>query len=176
MSEEIFSTELPDIKAMIKKLDLLDEDVNKAIREAMHEGADIIMKEQKRLISDVSPKLADTISKSNVYATRKGEIGISVGYQQSAFKEDSEGFNPGVVGMTWEFGRPGQSSQRSGKTMKQKRMVNDSTGEKVAKEIDVKKGKIDPHPHIWKGFDTKKAAAVKVVADAVERIVKKNSD
>lgn len=36
MSEEVFNTEIPDIKEMIKKLDLLDEDVNKAIREAMH--------------------------------------------------------------------------------------------------------------------------------------------
>ena len=167
MSEEVFNTEIPDIKEMIKKLNLLDEDVNKAIREAMHEGADIIMNEQKRLISDVSPKLAEAIGKSTVYTTKKGEIGISVGYQQSVFKTDSEGFNPGVVGMTWEFGRPGTSSQRSGKTMEQTRN---------GKTFTVKKGKIDPHPHIHKGFNAKKAAAVGKISDAVERIVRKHSD
>lgn len=182
MSEEVFNTEIPDIKEMIKKLDLLDEDVNKAIREAMHEGADIIMNEQKRLISDVSPKLADAIGKSNVYTTKKGDVGISVGYQQSAFKTDSEGFNPGVVGMTWEFGRPGTSSQRSGETMKQVRRIipnrkkgvrRKDWGEAVPTKIMVKKGRIQPHPHIRRGFDNKVHEAVQVVVSAVENEVKK---
>ena len=164
MSEEIFSTELPDIKAMIKKLDLLDEDVNKAIREAMHEGADIIMKEQKRLISDKSKRLSDAISKSQVYVNKKGELGITTGYQSGAFKTDNTGFNPGIVGMTYEFGRPGQSAQRSGETMKQTR---------YGKKIKVRKGRIQPHPHIRRGFDNKVHEAVQVVVSAVENEVKK---
>ena len=48
----MFSSEMPDIQGLIKKLDMMDENVNKAVREGLKDGADIIMKEQKRLMPD----------------------------------------------------------------------------------------------------------------------------
>lgn len=181
-SEEQFSMDLPDLQALIKKLNLLDENVNLAVRKSLRSGADIIMKEQKRLISDKSKRLSDAISKSQVYVNKKGELGITTGYQSGAFKTDNTGFNPGIVGMTYEFGRPGQSAQRSGEKMEQVRRIipnrkkgvrRKDWGEAVPTKIMVKKGRIQSHPHIRKGFDNKLSEAVQVVVSAVENEVKK---
>lgn len=164
MSEEMFSTDLPDLQVLVQKLNLLDENVNRAVRASLRSGADIIMKEQKRLIYGKSKRLSNAISKSQVYVNKKGELGITTGYQSGAFKTDNTGFNPGIVGMTYEFGRPGQSVKRSGATMEQMR---------YGKKIKVRKGRIQPHPHIRRGFDNKVHEAVQVVVSAVENEVKK---
>lgn len=76
MSDVTFSTELPDFNELIRKLDMFDENVNKAVRSALNEGADMIVAEQKRLISGKSERLAENISKSRIYTTKKGNIGI----------------------------------------------------------------------------------------------------
>ena len=162
-----FSTELPDFSELIKKLDMFDENVNKAVRSALNEGADMIVAEQKRLISGKSERLAENISKSRIYTTKKGRIGISAGYQPDAFEYDADGFNPGVVGMVHEFGRPGQSPERKGDKMIQ---------ERHKKQVEVSKGTIQPTPHIRRGFDNVREKAVKLVIDAVEKEVDKLGD
>lgn len=162
-----FSTELPDFNELIKKLDMFDENVNKAVRSALNEGADMIVAEQKRLISGKSERLAKNISKSRIYTTKKGRIGISAGYQPDAFEDDADGFNPGVVGMVHEFGRPGQSPERKGDKMIQ---------ERHKKQVEVSKGTIQPTPHIRRGFDNVREKAVKLVTDAVEKEVDKLGD
>lgn len=155
MSEEIFSTNMPDLQSFIKELDLFDENVNKALRTAMHEAGNMICLAQRRLVK--SQRLAAAISTSAVYTTKDGALGITSGYQSSAFKSDSDGFNPGLVGMVTEFGRPGESPQRS----------DPETNRRVkGKTYKVKKGTIQPYPHIRRGFDAVKDRAAQVLIDA----------
>ena len=146
MSNEFFSMELPDLDSFIKKLDMYDRQQNEALRTALHQVGDNMKQAQKRRISGVKvgDKLSEYITCGAVYTTEKGSLGIRSGYQAEAFKTDSDGFNPGVVGMTWEFGRPGQSPRRSGATMTQTRN---------GKRVEVNKGAIQPVPHIRAGAD-----------------------
>lgn len=165
MSEEIFSTNMPDLQSFIKELDLFDENVNRALRTAMHEAGNMICLAQRRLVK--SQRLAAAITTGQVYTTKKGSLNISVGYQPEAFKTDGDGFNPGVVGMVTEFGRPGQSPQRSGDTMKQTR---------GGKKYTVKKGTIQPRPHIRPGFDSTKEAAAQKLINAYSAEINKLGD
>lgn len=166
----MFSSEMPDIQGLIKKLDMMDENVNKAVREGLKDGADIIMKEQKRLIVSKSQRLADSITKSRVYANKKNQLGVQTGYQAGAFKEEKDGKTPpGRVGMILEFGRPGQK----GKTEITQTRTKTQDGEKVKVKVKVKNGKIEPVPHIRRGFDTKKEEAVNTVAEGLEKAVEK---
>ena len=146
MSNAFFSMEMPDLNSFIKKLDMYDRQQNEALRTALHQVGENMKNAQKRRISGVKvgDKLSEYITCGGVYTTEKGSLGIRSGYQKEAFKPDSDGFNPGVVGMTWEFGRPGQSPRRSGATMTQTRN---------GKRVEVNKGAIQPVPHIRAGAD-----------------------
>ena len=179
MADEFFSTELPDIQSLIKQLNMMNESVNLAVRNAMQDGANIIVNEQKRLAPD-KLDLAGHISKSKLYVTKKGVIGITTGYQPNAFEPDEDGINHGIVGMTYEFGRPGKSPQHSSDTMKQVRMRIPNKKEKrkywkkaVPTEVDWKKGTIQPHPHIRRGFDNKVNEAVQILIKHINNAIDK---
>lgn len=167
MAEELLSIEIPNINAVIQKLNLLDENVNRAVRKSMKSGADVIQKEQMRLIEDTSKRLAKAISKSKIYVNRKNDICISTGYQASTFRQSKDG-NIGVIGMTFEFGRPGKSAGHSCKTMKQKRKRKSAGGGMELKEVEVNKGTIQPVPHIRRGFDNKVKQAAETVISEVQ--------
>lgn len=208
MSEEVFSSDMPDLQSLIKKLDMFDEETNKAVRTAMRKGADVIMNEQKRLISGKGKWIADAISKSSIYANKKSEISISIGYHSDAFNYEATKYqkyrahtvrkgvvhdgdywkkaskeNPGVIGLMFEFGRPGTSTahHRNKPTMKQvrKRIPNKKTARRlywddaVPTEVEISKGTIQAVPHIRRGFDIKKEEAVNIVLDAVNREIDK---
>lgn len=161
MSNDFFSTELPDLNGFIRELDLLDENVNEAVRDAMHEGNHVIAEEQHRLADETGiPFLAEHIREGELYATKSGGIGVTSGYMSEAFEKDAEGKNAGVIGLTYEFGRPGQSRTRSKDTMKQTRN---------GKTVEVSKGKISPRPHIRRGFDNKIREAADKTIKALER-------
>ena len=166
MSNEFFSMEMPDIQGFIKKLDMYDQRQNEALLTALHKVGDNMKQAQKRRISGVKAgnKLSEFITRGEVYTTKNGSLGIQSGYQSGAFKTDSEGFNPGVVGMTWEFGRPGQSPRRSGDTMTQTRN---------GKKVTVKKGAIQPVPHIRAGFDDTVEQNVQTLINAVNAVTDK---
>ena len=166
MSNEFFSMEMPDIQGFIKKLDMYDQRQNEALLTALHKVGDNMKQAQKRRISGVKAgnKLSEFITRGEVYTTKNGSLGIRSGYQAGAFKTDSEGFNPGVVGMTWEFGRPGQSPRRSGATMTQTRN---------GKKVTVKKGTIQPVPHIRAGFDDTVEQNVQTLISAVNAVTDK---
>jgi hypothetical protein len=174
MADNLFnySTDAPDLEEFIRELDLFDENVNKALRTAMHESGNMICLAQRRLVK--SQRLAAAISTSDVYTTKDGALAITSGYQSSAFKSDSDGFNPGLVGKITEFGRPGKSAQHSAKTMKQvrKRIPNKQTASRkdwqpaVPTEVEIEKGTIQPYPHIRRGFDAVKDRAAQVLIDA----------
>lgn len=165
-----FDMDLPDIQGFIQKLDLLDENINKAVRSALHKGADIILAEQRRLAPH---NLSHYISKGQIYTTKKGTLGIAIGYMSDTFHEDENGFNAGVVGMTYEFGRPGNGVfepfgiDRSSPTMIQVRN---------GQEVEVHKGTIQPHPHIRRGFHNAAPQACQAVIDAIQNEIDKMGD
>lgn len=152
-----FSTDAPDLEEFIRELDMFNENVNKALRVALHEAGNVICQAQRQMISWKSRRLSEAISTSGIYTTKSGALGITSGYQAGSFKTDSEGFNPGLVGMVTEFGRPGESPQRS----------DPETYRRVkGKTYKVKKGTIQPYPHIRRGFDAAKDRAAQVLIDA----------
>lgn len=177
--DELFSVELPDLQGFIRQLDMLDNGVNKAVRTAMHKGAEVICAEQKRLAGAISQRLADEISTSSVYVTKKGYIGITSGYQADAFRrdvdeDDEDGFNPGIVGTMYEFGRPGQSPARKDKYMYQTRKRRaDRNSPAVLKRVKISKGNIAARPHIRPGFDRKIGQAVETVINSATDEIRK---
>lgn len=193
-AEEVFHSELPDIRSMIKKLDAFDERANKVIRDGINRGGDIILAEQRRLIGSqkVGKRLSKAIKKSRLTVSKKNKkfVSVSMGYQEDSFNVGSgdkywQKESDGIIGLTYEFGRPGQSIQRSGKTMKQKRKrrkkIPVSSKRKNAKgwkyseaeltDVEIKKGSIVPVPHIRRGFDNKIEEAVNAVAQEFENVI-----
>ncbi len=224
-----FSMEMPDIQGLIKQLDLMNKYANQEVRDGLHEAAEIICKEQKRLAPYSFLKDAITVGKikimkphsrvklttsenssfsrfNSVSLTRETYYGIlyvTIGYHEDAFNyeqtknHDNRTYTtsrngivhdgdywkqaskekPGIIGMTYEFGRPGKSSahHRNSKTMKQIRMRipnKKDTKRKywkkaVPTEVDWNKGTIQPRPHIRRGFDNKVNAAVQVLLDHI---------
>ena len=185
--DSFFDMDLPDIQGLTQQLDLFEEKQNEAVRNGLHKVGENMRRAQKRRISGVKggQKLADAISVSKIYTTKKGVLGITSGYQAGAFKADSEGFNPGLVGMIREYGRPGDSPQRSKPTMKQKRKRlpgrtdyesgkgRKNWGEAVSKEVEISKGIIQPTPHIRLGFDETLEQNVQIMADAINEVIDK---
>ena len=157
---DTFHSDIPDLSRFMKSLDMLDENVSKAAVKGLNKGADIIVNAQKRRISAKSQRLADAVSKGSIYTTKKGSVGISTGYHAKAFKKDKDGFRAGMVGMVFEFGRPGQK----GDTMKQVRN---------GKTITVKIGTVQPVPHIRAGFDEAVNSASQTVIDTVSAEIDK---
>lgn len=224
-----FSMEMPDIQGLIKQLDLMNKYANQEVRDGLHEAAEIICKEQKRLAPYSFLKDAITVGKikimkphsrvklttsenssfsrfNSVSLTRETYYGIlyvTIGYHEDAFNyeqtknHDNRTYTtsrngivhdgdywksasrdkPGIIGMVYEFGRPGKSSahHRNSKTMKQIRMRipnKKDTKRKywkkaVPTEVDWNKGTIQPRPHIRRGFDNKVNAAVQVLLDHI---------
>lgn len=154
-----FSTDCPDLQAFIKSLDLLDDKINNAVREAMHSAADIIVNEQRRLVSN-HPSLVPFVTKSPLRVSKKNKVYINCGYQANAFDEGLKK-NMGEYGMAVEFGRPGHG-KRSGKTMIQTR---------YGKQVTVNKGTIQPQSHIIRGFENKANEASNAVIEAVNRVL-----
>lgn len=165
MTEDFITCDFPDLDAFIKKLDLLDKNVNAALREGLNAGADIIRDEQRRRISGKSAVLAHNINKGSIYTTARGTLGIKTGYQKEAFEQDGEGTSPGLRGMIFEFGRPGHSSApRRSTTMTQKRS---------GKKYKVKKGAIQPIPHIRAGHDAAVRQASQEVINKYNQVIDK---
>lgn len=134
-------------------------------------------------------------------------IGITVGYHPSAFNyqdtanqryrthtvsrngvvHDGDYWklaskqSPGVIGLMYEFGRPGKSPahHRKSPDMEQirKRIPGRTNykswkgrknwGKAVPTEVKISKGAIQPHPHIRRGFDAAKEQAAQILIDAV---------
>lgn len=159
-STDFFSADIPDLDAFIRQLDLLNDDVNKALRRAMHEGAKIISYEQQMLANMISFDIASFISESDLEVIGNGQLSITTGLLEDAFDFDNDSENIGIIGMTWEFGRPGESPKRNTDTMEQIRN---------GKKYKVIKGRINPRPFIRPGFDRTVKAASQRVIDVVNR-------
>ena len=157
-ADDMFSSTLPDLKGLMKKLDAMNEKQNSAMIKGINKGADVILAEQKRLISAKSKRLENALKKSRVIIS-KNKVSVASGYQADAFSGEN---SIGVMGMTYEFGRPGKSRGRDKETMKQTRH---------GEEVDVKKGLIVPVPHVRRGFDNKVEEAADACIETVEEVL-----
>lgn len=214
MSEEMFSTDMPDLESFIRQLDMFDDEQNKVILETMHDIGNNIEHSQKRLISKskVADLLIDAIEQSSIYTNKNGVICVSVGYHTDVFNyKDTErkqfrthtvsrqGIvhdadywmyadreHAGVIGLTYEFGRPGKSAphHRNSPKMKQvRKRIPNKKGTKrkywmkaVPTEISINKGVIQPVPHIRRGFDMVLGQNIDQLVNAVNRVLDKLSD
>ena len=114
-----------------------------AVIDGVSECTEMITQRQRELCPVDSIK--QYITKGRIAISPKGTVGMSTGYQDDAFDRSySKESPPGVIGLTFEFGRPGESDKGSSPTMKQVRN---------GKVVTVEKGSIDPVPHIRRGFD-----------------------
>lgn len=170
--ESVFTSALPDLKGLLKKLDATKDSSNEAIRRGVNAGADIVMEEQKRLIRGKSRRLADAISKSGIVVGKKGAVSVSTGYQGDCFNTAMGGKywqkeSVGIVGLVHEFGRPGESPGRTDPVMKQTRN---------GKKVKVKKGLIVPTPHIRRGYDIKIGEAAEACAEIFEEEIGRSMD
>lgn len=71
--DSFFGMDLPDIQGLIQQLDLFEEKQNEAVRNGLHKVGENMRRAQKRRISGVKggQKLADAISVSKIYTTKK---------------------------------------------------------------------------------------------------------
>lgn len=121
------------ISALIDRLDQMSGDVDNGALQAAQEAAEIIAKEQRRLLSQAVFKehkadLVSLIKVRKISGTRYFRLGI--GYDSAAIQQHPEL-------LVIEFGRPGKSARR--------RKATDSRGRK--------KGDFPPAtPHIIPGF------------------------
>lgn len=180
MSEAVFDMELPDIQGLIKKLDMYDKKQNETVRNGLVKIGNNMANVQRRLIggTKVGELLTPYIRRSRIYTTKKGLLGVTAGYQPGAFKNIG-GINPGVLGMTYEFGRPGKSPERSGTTMEQtrKRIPNKSAKRSrqqkaVPTRVTIEKGTIQAVPHIRPAYHLTLAENIRILADAAQEAIK----
>lgn len=164
-TDEIITSDFTGLQEMIDSLDLLNEKVNSAVRAGLEKGGDIIVEEQKRLAEEINSRLPECIGKSGVYTTSKGVLGFRAGYTSN-----SNGYLP--VGMTFEFGRPGNSSVQR---RRKKRMWYFYRKRKDGKSTKVimtqEKGVIQPRPHIRRGFHNTADHASQVIIDEVKKSI-----
>lgn len=132
-SEQGFS-----IQETLKSIDLMNDAVAASAAAALKNGAKLIETEQKRLISAKSGKLAGLIKAGDITTLKKsGDIVIHIGYS-------SEAIEAGFEGLIMEFGRPGKAR----KGVMKYPLKN---GKTQVRKI----GRVEPTPHIRKGFDIK---------------------
>ena len=166
-AEDFITCDFPDLDSFIRQLDLFNDHVNKALVAGMYTGADMIKNEQKRLISGKSRRLSAAIDKSEIEVTKSGSLKVTSGYQADSFEIDDNGFNPGVVGMTYEFGRPGQSNNTRRRDEYRYWSYYNKKGTFVF--MKQRKGTIQPVPHIRRGFDNVKDKVARTIIEVYNR-------
>lgn len=166
-----FDMDIPDLQGLIRQLDMFDERQNAALMDALHQVGDNIVQAQRRHIAGVrvGKRLSKYITRSKVYTTKKGVLGVTAGYQFDAFEDDTywgdKGTEPGVVGLTYEFGRPGQSNNTRRQDEYRYWHYHNKKGTLVA--MKQRKGAIQPHPHIRLGFDETLEQNIQTLVNAV---------
>lgn len=135
-----------DIQEMISSLDVMDDDINERVVSSIREGAEIIVQEQRRLISGRSSKLPELLKAGKTMVSKKGKYTVACGYDTEAIKE-------GFEGLIMEFGRPGK---RSGGV--------DKNGRRI--------GKVTPTPHVFRAVDNKGDEATNHVINSVSEVIK----
>jgi len=158
MADEIFDLGFSgmqmELDKLILALDRMSDDVDGNALQAMEESAEIIAAEQKRLLAAAHFRkpTADLASLIRVHkAKNKRYYHLRIGYDSEAIHEHPEL-------LVIEFGRPGKSARRSGKTDSLKR----------------KKGDFPPvTPHIRAGLDLSKDKAAANFRDKIMEIVRR---
>lgn len=158
MADEFFGFDAEgfekQVTELIIKLDRMAEDVDANALEAAKESAEIIAREQKRLLSaaDFAHPTANIAGLIRVTQNKRSKYyRLSIGYDSEAIKQ-----HPEVLVI--EFGRPGKSARRISPT--------DAIGRK--------KGQFPPQtPHIVAGYLLAKDEAVQHFHDRMLEIARR---
>ena len=92
------------IEDLAKDIEKMGENIDPLIDDILTDGAGIIEKAQRQMISSKSSKLSSLIKKGSIFISSKGNKNILIGYDSDAIKEAPEG-------VVLEFGRPGKRSK-----------------------------------------------------------------
>ena len=144
------------IEAATYALDKCDMIVQECAVAILRDKAEKIANEQRRLIASKSPKLASLIKVGGLsaYSDSSRSWKLTIGYDSKAIEE-------GFEGLIMEFGRPGK---RSGGVYQK--------GKHKGKPI----GKVEPIPHIRRGFDNVIGEVVEELADELFDLIDESLD
>ena len=159
---DIFGAEISlahEMKKMLHELDLMDENVSKAVSNSMKKAAEVVAEKQRECIRWKSPKLAGLIRVLPLRVGKRGQINAYCGYDTEAVKNNMES-------VVLEFGRPGKKSK--GKIMEQTYTRKNGSKYTVWKRI----GKMEAISHIRKGFDMAKNEAASILVEEVKKVTK----
>lgn len=173
-TDEIITSDFTGLQEMIDSLDLLNEKVNSAVRAGLEKGGDIIVEEQKRLAEEINSRLPECIGKSGVYTTSKGVLGFRAGIMGLDYYDDDDDdyVETMRVAMTFEFGRPGNSStfRRNPKRWWHFYRKRKDGGKTFVLMVQ-KKGTIQPHAYVRRGFHNTADHASQVIIDEVKKSI-----
>ena len=150
MSEELFDFDVEgfqkQVTELIVKLDRMAQDVDEGALSAARESAEVIAREQKRLLSaaDFAHPTANLAGLIRVRRDKRSKYyRLSIGYDSEAIRQ-----HPEVLVI--EFGRPGKSARRMSPTEQNFEYISDGRLVKVAGR---RKGNFPPQtPHIIAGY------------------------
>ncbi len=150
MSDEFFNFDVEgfqkQVTELVVKLDHMARDVDEGALNAAKESAEMIAREQKRLLSaaDFARPTANLAGLIRVRQDKKSKYyRLSIGYDSEAIRQ-----HPEVLVI--EFGRPGRSARRMSPTEQNFEYVRDG---KLVKVTGRRKGNFPPQtPHIIAGY------------------------
>ena len=171
---------------------MMNEEIATEVATSLQEGAQMIAKERRNIISQKSIKLAGLISCSNIIYGNSGKVVIKVGYSTEAIKEAPEAF-------VMEFGKPSKDPNRGNRaetgniktiavTTKRGTSYNMHIKEKAIRFKNGRKldtlgriiGYVAPIPHIRKGWDKAITDAhwhtVRTLEKVIERFGRRNDN
>lgn len=182
--DDVFSMDMPDINSIIQNFNLLKEDVRQAVAQGLDEGAEIIENEMKRLADEVYNEISIHLNRSPVKVSGRGWVGLKIGLNakdiydinywsalndlKEMYGEDGdyhdEARKIAIIAMTFEFGRPGQSSTFRKNEYRFWSYRRLGKGKLIF--MKQKKGAIQPRSFIRRGHDNK-------VREASDALIKK---
>lgn len=146
---------IKQLDELVKDIDFLNDDIVDSVSGILHDGAEIVAESQRKIISTRSKKLPGLIKVGKLSVNKKGSGRLTIGYDSEAIKQAPES-------VIIEFGRPGNS----GKTYTTRKSKKGGTHR-------MKIGKIEPTPHIRKGFDDVQEIVTKKMAEDLGKVMDK---
>lgn len=184
--DDVFSMDMPDINSIIQGFNLLKEDVRQAVAQGLDEGAEIIENEMKRLAAEVYNAISIYLNHCDVKVSKSGWVGLKIGLNAkdiydinywSALNDlekmygedgdyDDEARKIAIIAMTFEFGRPGNSSTFRKNEYRFWSYRRLGKGKLIF--MTQRKGAIQPRSFIRRGFDNKVVEASNALIKKVE--------
>lgn len=145
------------LKELTKDIDFLNEEIANSVSGILRESGEIVAESQRKIIRTRSKVLPNLISPW-LHVDEKGVAILEVGYGTEEIREAPQS-------VIMEYGRPGKIVGKP-YTMRKSRKGNWTWHR-------MKVGKIEPTPHIRKGFDDAQETVLKKMVDGLGEVLDK---